>query len=228
MKNHSDDDLRALHGEEYVARFSVNQDRFRLKRLLPYLQLQSTDHVVDFACGNAMLMPYIAPLVDSYDGVDFSPEFITAAKDHARQAKINNSTFHCEDINQFCQQRVKQFDAAFAMDFSEHVYDKDWLKILSSIRSSLKPGASFYLHTPNAEYIIERLKASGILHQLPEHISVRDAKANTDLLREAGFNDIDITFIAHYERRQAWMHGLRHLPLLGPLFRARLFITCKS
>ena len=228
MSGLSEEELRALHGEDYVARFKTNQDNFRLERLLPYLQLKKTDRIADFACGNAMLMPLIAPLVASYDGVDFSSDFIAAATEHAVAENIDNATFHCEDINQFCKNRPKQFDAGFAMDFSEHVYDEDWLQILSAIRNSLKPGAWFYLHTPNASYLIEQLKSAGILRQLPEHIAVRDDHANVRLLETAGFNEISVTFLPHYEKRQAWVHHFHHIPLLGKLFRARLFIMCKA
>ena len=228
MSSLSEEELLALHGKDYVARFEKKQDKFRLERLLPYLQLAKSDHVADFACGNAMLMPHIAPLVSRYDGVDFSSDFIAAATEHAKQENIENASFHCEDINQFCKNRPARFDAGFAMDFSEHVYDEDWLQILLSIRSALKPGAYFYLHTPNASYIIERLKAAGVLRQLPEHIAVRNDSANVKLLEEAGFLDINVTFLAHYEKRQAWVHHLSRLPLLGRHLRARLFIVCRA
>jgi hypothetical protein len=44
------------------------------------------------------------------------------------------------------------------MDFSEHVYDDDWLKILSSIKNSIKSGGSLYLHTPNSLFFVEQMK----------------------------------------------------------------------
>ncbi len=227
MPSLTKEQLRALHGGNYVARFVENQDQFRLSRLVPHMHLRVDADVVDFACGNAMLMPLVAPRVATYSGVDFSPEFILAAETHVQRTQITNASFHCADINEFCWQRPQEFDVAFAMDLSEHVYDADWLQILKSIRHSLKPGATLFLHTPNAAYLIERLKAQGVLRQFPEHIAVRDASANKALLEEAGFSSIVVSFLPHYEKRQAWVHCLRVLPVVGRLFEARLFIQCK-
>jgi len=62
------------------------------------------------------------------------------------------------------------------MDFSEHVYDEEWREILRGIRSALKPTGRLYLHTPNAEFILEIMKARNlILARQPEHVAVRTA-----------------------------------------------------
>ncbi|NAZ92385.1 methyltransferase domain-containing protein [Vibrio toranzoniae] len=228
MSKFSRDELQALHGKKYVTDFLLNQNKFRIERILPFIDVTSSSDVADFACGNAMLMPFIAPLVNHYVGVDFSSEFINAANEHKKQSGITNASFYCENINKFCERNQKQFDVTFAMDFSEHVYDDDWLEILVSIRESMKTGATMYLHTPNAGYLVERIKKLGIVQQLPEHIAVRDTTQNVRLLEVAGFKDIKVTYLAHYEKRQAWLHSLQHLPILGPLFQARLLITCKS
>lgn len=228
MPTLAEEKSRALYGNDYVARFAENQDQFRLSRLLPHMRIAADASVVDLACGNGMLMPFVAPRVATYTGVDFSPEFVRAAKAHAEAAGVSNASFFCEDISTFCRQRTGHFDVAFAMDFSEHVYDAEWVGILRSIRQSLKPGASFFLHTPNASYFIERLKTAGVLRQLPEHVAVRDAASNISLLEEAGFREIEVTFLPHYEKRQAWIHHFRRSPFLGTLFEARLFIACKA
>ncbi len=224
----SNDDLHALHGKQYVKDFLLNQNKFRIERILPFIDVTESSNVADFACGNAMLMPYIAPLVNNYVGVDFSSEFINAAQEHKKQSGITNASFYCEDIKNFCKRNQNKFDITFAMDFSEHVYDDDWLEILVSIRESMKDGGSMYLHTPNARYVIERIKKLGIVQQLPEHIAVRDATENARLLELAGFKTITIKYLAHYEKRQAWLHSLRHIPILGEIFQARILIICTA
>jgi len=155
--------------------------------------------VIDFACGNGMLMPFIAPKVKSYTGVDFSDAFIKAANEKKKQSSIHNAKFVCSDITEFCLRNPKSFDVGFAMDFSEHVYDEEWLQILRGIKSSIKPNGKLYLHTPNAEFFLEKMKSKNfIVKQFPEHIAVRTPEHNASILREAGFNVEHIWLIPHY------------------------------
>lgn len=217
--------IRDLYRDDYVERFG-HLPLQRLSRLIPLLELQPDDIVVDFACGSGMLLGLIHDKVAHYHGVDFSAEFIEASRRNQVEQGIQNADFHCDSIEAFCAANPAGFDKGFAMDFSEHVYDEDWLSVLRSIRGALRPGARFFLHTPNADYLIERLKANGVLQQQPEHIAVRNAQQNEALLRRAGFRDVRVHYLPHYERRQAWLHMLSHLPVIGKLFRARLFISC--
>ena len=163
-----------------------------------------------------------------YTGVDFSEDFIAAANNRAQRLGAGNCEFHCEDIIEFCSRHQEEFDVATALDFSEHINDDDFISIFSSIRSSLKPGGRLYMHTPNLNFILERMRDSGIiLRQRPEHIAVRDTKQNIDLLERSGFQSerISSRFIRHYNIL-GLIHPLRHLPVVGRYFEARIFIEC--
>jgi 2-polyprenyl-6-hydroxyphenyl methylase / 3-demethylubiquinone-9 3-methyltransferase len=220
-------DLKALYGDAYVARYRA-QPPERLARLLPYIQLRPTACVADFGCGNGMLYDLIGHRVREYVGVDFSESFIRAARERVNGARSRNAQFVCSSIEAFCATRPASMDAAFAMDFSEHVYDDEWHEILRSIRSVLKPGGALYLHTPNAAFIVERLKARNfILAQQPEHIAVRTASENCRLLREAGFDITTARVLPHYLPVMRRVHALTVLPGLGRLFGARLFIEAQ-
>ena len=111
-------------------------------------------------------------------------------------------------IVSFCEAHPHRFDAAFALDFSEHVYDDQFLRIFRAIRGSLKPGAALYVHTPNAEYFMERLKARGILTQVEGHVGVRDAARHEVLFRECGFTDVRVAYLAHYLYVASLFHWL--------------------
>ncbi|UCF61753.1 MAG: class I SAM-dependent methyltransferase, partial [Anaerolineaceae bacterium] len=129
----SQKELKDLHGKEYVESYR-KKTPLRLARLVRYMNIKSTYIVADFACGNGMLMEIIAPKVKSYIGVDFSELFIKAANKKKEELSINNAEFVCSDINEFCLSHINSFDVGFAMDFSEHVYDMEWVQILKSIR----------------------------------------------------------------------------------------------
>jgi 2-polyprenyl-6-hydroxyphenyl methylase / 3-demethylubiquinone-9 3-methyltransferase len=220
----SQKELKQLYGEDYVKSFEY-QKPFRLAQLIKFIQLDNTLSVADFACGNGILMELIAPRVRSYVGIDFSEVFINAANEKKEKLAIDNAKFECSDIVEFCQQHPDTFDVGFAMDFSEHVYDDEWIKILSSIRSSIKPGGKFYLHTPNAEFFLEKMKSKNfIVEQFPEHIAVRTSEQNVFMLREAGFKTVYTRFVPHYNKILRVVHPLSFVPVIGKYFKARIFI----
>jgi len=220
----SESQLKKLHGKEYVESFEKNQSKFRLERLINSLELKPSYDVVDFACGNAMMLPLISNKVSTYTGVDFSEEFIRAAENNKQMLGISNAEFACEDVSKFCSTHRDAFDVAFTMDFSEHVYDDEWIEILKAIRSSLKSGGVLYLHTPNADFFLEKMKAKNILvKQFPEHIAVRSPTENCDLLMKAGFKIRTIELIEHYNILR-FLHLFSFIPFIGKWFKARIFI----
>ena len=159
----------------------------------------------------------------SYDGIDFSPDFIAVAKNAVRE----NVEFHCEDILEFCGRNQAAFDIATTLDFSEHIDDETFLELYGAIHHSLVNGGRLFIHTPNLDFIVERAKDIGILKQFPEHVAVRTGKQIEELLSRCGFRDIRIQTIPHYNVLKL-LHPLSNLPNIGQLFGARLWIEAKA
>lgn len=223
----SDEELRAIYDERYVGRYDPHAVQ-RMRRLLPFIELSGSEVVADFGCGNGVLLEIVGPRVREYVGVDFSEAFVRAAGQRRAARGIRNGTFHLADICTFCAEHPSQFDAAFALDFSEHVYDDQFLRIFGAIRGALKPGAPLYLHTPNAEYFMERFKDWGVLRQVDGHVAVRDARRHQALLARCGFARVEVRYLAHYLPLASRFHVLGRLPIVGRYFRARLFLTCRT
>lgn len=223
----SDEQLLAIYDQHYVDIYDPHAVQ-RMRRLLPLIDLTGRDVVADFGCGNGILLELIASRVREYVGVDFSEPFVRAAEQRRIARGIQNGRFVQQDIVAFCAAHQHAFDAAFAIDFSEHLYDDQFLTIFSAIRRALKPGGSLYIHTPNAEYFMERFKASGVLTQVEGHVGVRDARAHQLLLAQCGFTDVEVRYLAHYLTFASRLHVLGALPLVGSLFRARLFLRCRK
>ncbi|MDD5267453.1 MAG: class I SAM-dependent methyltransferase [Methylococcales bacterium] len=219
--------LREMHGTEYVNTYE-KKPLNRLIRLRKFFDLTKESIIVDFACGNAMLLEVLHDCIKEYHGVDFSTEMIASAKKRSEKLSFFNSYFYEDDINIFSNKNISRFDAAFAMDFSEHVLDDEWVKILSSIKKTLKLKGVLYLHTPNGEYFIEILKNKGILKQFPQHVAVRGAEHNLKLLIDAGFKIVKIDYLSHYEWRQKPFALLGVIPFIGKYFKARLFIKAET
>lgn len=218
--------LEDLYDKKYVADYE-EKPLSRLKRLTKHFNLTEESVVADFACGNAMLLEVIHSSIKEYHGIDFSVEMIDAAKKRAKKLSLEDSFFYNEEIENFSNKNIGKFNCAFALDFSEHVYDDDWLRILSAIKKTLKPNGVLYLHTPNGEYFIEKLKNIGVLAQFPQHVAVRNAFDNIRLLEKAGY-EVKIQYLSHYEVRQKPFALLGILPIIGKFFKARIFITATA
>lgn len=221
----TDKELKNLHGDEYAKRFERIHGRRRLLQLIPHMQLANGQDVVDFGCGNGLLAAEIHSRVQTYTGVDFSEPFIELAGARAATLGATNVRFVHSTIADFCRLNPERFDVAFAFDFSEHVYDGMWLDIARGIRHTLKPGGMLYVHTPNAGFIVERMKTSKfLLRHSPEHVAVRNMSDNVRLLETAGFEILNRQFVAHYNVLR-FLHALTPLPYFGQYLQARLFIT---
>ena len=164
---------RALHGGDYAERFDRMHVVDGSTAAIALMQLDEGPTTwSDFACGNGLLAAEVHDRVHSYTGVDFSQPFVDLA--HARAARLGarNLGFKCTSIAEFCATHPRRFDVACAFDFSEHVPDDEWRVVLADMRRSLKTGGRLYLHTPNAGFILERLKRRNlILRQSPEHVA---------------------------------------------------------
>lgn len=221
-------ELKLLHSNNYVERFNKNQKIIRIQRLISLIDFNTHDDVIDIGCGNGMLFPLIKNQVNSYTGIDFSIDFINLAKQKYINQSNNLVEFVCDDVNNFSLEANKKFTKALTLDLSEHVYDDEWLRILKSIHSLLDDNGDIYIHTPNSEFFVEWMKERNIiLKQFPEHIAVRSAKENLKLISLAGFKEIDVTFLPHYNRLK-YFDRLSKLPFVGKYFKARIFIRAKK
>ena len=188
------------------------------------MRLDARDKVSDFGCGSGLLMPYVAPLVHSYTGVDFSQPFIELANAKKESLGMANASFQCTSVEAFCSANQNAFDTAFALDVLEHVYDEDWRSILKSIRSSLTDEGRLYIHTPNARFFVEIMrKHNFILKQFPEHVAVRTPEENVALLENAGFRVARMLLLPSYTFLRM-VHPLSYVPLVGGYFKARIFV----
>ena len=213
-----------LHGADYVEKLEY-KNTFRFDKILENLSIPEGGFVADFGCGNALLLPLIYKVVHKYFGIDFSEDFIRVAKQRQLYAGISNAEFYCGFIQDFCKDHEGFFDAVFALDLSEHVYDDEWQEIVNGMRLSLKPGGKAYLHTPNLDFLIELMKANDfILKQFPQHIAVRNAEQNAAFFQAAGFADVSVAFLPHYNVLRC-LHPLSHLPVVGRYFRARILLS---
>jgi 2-polyprenyl-6-hydroxyphenyl methylase / 3-demethylubiquinone-9 3-methyltransferase len=224
----SEEQRRDMHSGDYVS-VVANMPISRLTRLLPYLDLQPSHRVADFASGAGNFAELIHDRVKWVDGIDFTPDFVEAARRRAAERSIRNVAFHCQSIVEFCAGHANEYDVVTAIDFSEHIYDEDFVSIFSGAYNILKPGGRLYVYTPNLTFFWEWMKGVGLAKQIETHIAVRNARQYMPLLERCGFSldEIQVRHPSHFNVFRS-IHWLRHLPRVGKYFQAKLMITCRK
>jgi len=180
--------------------------------------------VLDVGCGTGILASLLASRYGAYTGVDFSQAMVNEAQEIAAAKGLQHCEFVCTDAFDVMRDCPDAFDAIFMLDISEHVPDEEWAHIVREARHALKPGGIVYLHTPNLDFFIERLKQHGWIKQFPEHVAVRTARANMRFFKDADYGVVDCTTLPHYNVLR-WLHPLTALPFVGRFFAARLWIA---
>lgn len=219
---------RDMHSGDYVDLLD-SIPISRMTRLIPLMELSPTTRLVDFACGTGPLAALVQNHIARYEGIDFSPDFVAAARRIATEKGVSNATFHCEDIASFCERHRDAYDVVTANDFSEHVYDEDFIKIFEGAFNILKPGGWLYIYTPNLTFFWEWMKDVGLAKQFPQHIAVRNADQYLALLEQCGFDrsNLQIRYLPHFNIFRS-IHWLSSFPLVGKYFQAKLFISCRK
>lgn len=201
----------------------------RIRQILDRLQFKSTESVCEFGCGLGHILIAIAPRIRSGLGIDVSEYAVSKAMDDATSAGFANITFKSIDIEKLVSDsnHANSFDVVLMMDISEHLYDETLQRFFASARAVLKPEGRLIIHTPNAGYYLERMKARNfILRQFESHIAVRNFEQHLPLLEANNFSDIETQYLPHYNRVLKIVDTiLMRVPLLKRLFRARLLIT---
>ncbi len=214
----------AMHGDDYVQRFSDKRQIARVARLVEHIELPISAKVMDVGCGTGILAGLLAPRYGSYTGIDFSEAMLQQARANARAGGLQHCDFLCADAVDVMRSQPGTWDAVFMLDISEHVPDAEWAGIVDAARLALKPGGKVYLHTPNLDFVLERLKHHGLMRQFPEHVAVRDARRNLGFFERAGYSAARCTTLPHYNILR-WLHPLSGLPVVGKYLTARLWIV---
>lgn len=222
------EDLLKIYNRKYVLSYHQTPGR-RYGNIFSKINLNVDDVILDLGCGNGLLYEKTKNSVKEYFGLDFSKTFINECKKRylALDSKAATATFVHSDIIEFCSNQTDFFSKVFMLDFTEHVYDKELVTILSVARNSLKSRGKLYIHTPNKNYLLEILKNHKIMKQTIGHVAVRDSEQYEELLHNSGFNNIQIIYLPHYNFLR-FFDFIKHIPIIGNYFRARLLISASK
>ena len=215
---------RRKHGDRYDQIYAdlYLKDDFggRLKRCVDKMDLQPNDILLDVGCGTGMLFDAIKESGARYLGWDTSAEMLIGAMNNHKH-NYPQAKFYKDHMG------IREIPNKTAMfDFVEHVKNEHLSRMLSS--HAKKWGGRLYIHTPNGDYFMEKLKKWGLLPQISGHIAIRNGTELAALLARAGFHVTKIEYLPHYTPLLRWTHWLSNLPRIGKFFKARLWIEAYS
>ncbi len=219
------------YGDEiYDDRYYRNlpTDSGRIASLLALLDFDGNDTVCEIGCAAGDFLAAVSPAIQYGIGIDISEPAIRAANGLKNQRGLANIEFEEVSAGDYARRdgNAGRFDYVLLLDVTEHIDDATVAEVLQSAKRMLKPGGSLVLHTPNLDYWIEQLKDKGIIKQLRGHIAVRNEDQYRALIELAGFGEPRVLALPHYRQPlRAVDQLLSRIPLLGALFRSRLFIV---
>ncbi|HVZ51720.1 MAG TPA: class I SAM-dependent methyltransferase [Pseudolabrys sp.] len=165
--------------------------RARLDAIIAGRQWPPGARALDFGCGNGSLSAALKRKGFAPVGVDISVSGVAVARQAFPDIVFSND-LSAENIA-----RLGPYDVALCIEVIAHCFDP--AAELKKIFDSLKPGGVLVLATPYYGYL--KILVLALLGKLTAHHSVA-SKANyvsmftpgliTELLRDAGFTDIDI------------------------------------
>jgi len=116
----------------------------QVKRLIDLLELRKGDKILDMCCGVGRHSIEFARRGYDVTGVDISEYYIQEARGKASNTGVSVE-FVQDDMRKF--KREEEYDAAmiFFTSFGYFVDDRDNLKVIENVYSSLKPGGAFLI-----------------------------------------------------------------------------------
>jgi cyclopropane fatty-acyl-phospholipid synthase-like methyltransferase len=132
--------------------------------------------VLEIGCGDGFGVGVVLQEVKSVHCLDFDPLFVKWGRKWARREGLN-CTFSVVDITQ--QSLEGRFDAAYSLDFIEHIKPEFEQQCMRNICKALKKDAVCIIGTPNlsAQAHASKWSAEG-------HINLKTAESLKELLSQ--------------------------------------------
>jgi 2-polyprenyl-3-methyl-5-hydroxy-6-metoxy-1,4-benzoquinol methylase len=133
--------------------FAYMNGREVVRRMARHLEGRET--ILDYGCGPGYLTRRLLERGLRTAGADDSPESVRMVAEHLSSFPNFLGAFRPEQLSQSGQ----RFDAVFALELVEHLYDDQLKAAFERLRSLLRPEGLLILTTPNRE----RLEDSQVL-----------------------------------------------------------------
>lgn len=209
-----------LHREHWF-RNNPAKHALRWLAVLRMVAPERTDVVVDLGCAAGEHTLRLAPQVARVIGVDSAQAAIALASEHGRG--VPNVAFVRADATDLAGIADASADKVMAIDFVEHIDDAALRRVASEAWRVLRPGGRFAIYTPCGTHYVERMKAAGLLAQIPGHVAVRTPRRLDALLLDAHpWRRLERFYLPSTYPGFGWLdRALARVPGLGAWFRFR-------
>ncbi|HCY77913.1 MAG TPA: hypothetical protein DHV28_18560 [Ignavibacteriales bacterium] len=155
-------------------------DYFRLK-FLPLIRGYNTNSsILDLGCGQGILMDFLRKSgYTNLQGIDISEEQIAIAKKSILNVKVSDAFAFLNGS--------QKFDIIFALDFVEHFYKDELIRLVEIIFDHIAPGGCLVIRTPNGNAIY----ANKIIYGDLTHLTIFNHSSLSQLLNLYGFDRIE-------------------------------------
>lgn len=219
-------DVFGRYDEAYFADLSARyrtRNRFARRRIANVFSLLpplNGRRFFDIGCGMGTFTLEAAARGAFAVGLDLAPAGIAAAQRVAKEENVTTASFTLADAARL-PFRSDSADIIIAADFTEHLDDDTFYRVLHDLARVMKPGGTLVIYTPEAGHIFERLRERGILlEQEPSHIGIRSASELARATEKVGFRVERIRYLPSH--LPVWNLFERAFGRWVPLLRRRI------
>jgi SAM-dependent methyltransferase len=113
---------------------------FESRHFRTMVRMTKSMHVLELGSGNGRWALALAPLVQSYTGVDVTPRAVEIARDAVSFHKIDNCTFYEASILDF-KAKDKFYDLIYFSGVSQYLHDKQLTNVLENLVPAMAKNA---------------------------------------------------------------------------------------
>lgn len=148
--------LRAVIYQDKHPDLAERRDAAEKERLLPLLDLQKADRVLDIGCGTGRWTPLLSSHTAAYHGTDFSQGLVEIArKEHENSANVRYSVLPSVSLSRDALNEPEGFDKIVVFGLLIYLNDEDVLETLDRIAHLARDTCTVLIREPVA--IDERL-----------------------------------------------------------------------
>ncbi|MEY8097590.1 class I SAM-dependent methyltransferase [Falsihalocynthiibacter sp. S25ZX9] len=148
--------------------------------------------VLEIGCGTGSTALLHAPLVKTYEGVDFSKNMVAIAKGKLKGSGLKNLTFTCEPIDSISRQ-PNSVDMVLAMNILHLLPNHK--EVIGHVYDLLKPGGmivSSSASLKNMNRVMKPVMQAGMLIGLLPPLQFFDTAYLIQMHEEAGFEVVEL------------------------------------
>jgi 2-polyprenyl-3-methyl-5-hydroxy-6-metoxy-1,4-benzoquinol methylase len=168
-------------GNESTANIKSDYKYYR-KIFYPILkEFRKSASIIEVGCGSGYILQFLNQEgFQSLYGIDISEEQIEKAKAKGLQTDV-------KDVFEFFDTNDKKYDIVFALDFVEHFYKQELIKLFTGIRGIMNENGILIIRTPNGQGLFPGRIVYGDL----THLTIFNPDSLTQILRLTGFSKIN-------------------------------------